>query len=520
MPTNTPELAFWKMAEEQPGHIAVVDPDGRNVTAGELLASANRIVHALRAMGLQPGDAIAVVLANSAPVFELYMACVQAGFYLTPISGSLSAPEIAYIVQDCGAKAIVCSERYADVVRTAADSLQFPAKARFVVGSAPGFSSYEAWKSDYPSSTPDKRRTGASMTYSSGTTGRPKGVRRPLIEAPPEPVAHANASFLMLFGIQPRAEGVHLVVAPLYHTAVLNFSTNHLHMGHTVVIMDRFTPEGALERMDRYKVTTSHLVPTHFHRMLALPPEVKSKFKLASLRTMIHSAAPCPVDTKRRMLEWWGPVIYEYYAASEGGGTTATPQDWLAHPGTVGKAWPISQIKILDDEGNEKPVGEPGTVYMSMGNHKFEYHKDQQKTQNAWRGSFFTVGDVGYLDKDGFLFLCDRKIDMIISGGVNIYPAEIEAALLSHSAVADAAVFGIPDDDWGEQVMAVLEVNPGYTAGPALVEQLQSFCKERLAGYKIPKRIEFTEALPRDANGKLHKRKLRDPFWVGRSRAI
>ena len=203
-----------------------------------------------------------------------------------------------------------------------------------------------------------------------------------------------------------------------------------------------------------------------------------------------------------------------------GGGTTATPQDWLAHPGTVGKAWPISQLKILDDDGNEKATGEPGTVYMSMGQHRFEYHKDEQKTQNAWRGSFFTVGDVGYLDKDGFLFLCDRKIDMIISGGVNIYPAEIEAALLSHPAVRDAAVFGIPDDDWGEQVMAVLESNPEFTAGPALADELRAFCKETLASYKIPKRIDFTEALPRDPNRKLHKRKLRDPFWAGRSRAI
>jgi long-chain acyl-CoA synthetase len=344
-----PEFAFWKMAEEQPEALAIVEHEGREIKAGELLASANRLVHALRAKGLQPGDAIAMVLANSAPVLELYMACVQAGLYVTPVSGGLSASEIAYIVQDCGAKVVVCSERYADVVRAAADSIGFPADARFVVGSAPGFASYESWKSDYPVTTPDNRRTGASMTYSSGTTGRPKGVRRPLVNAPPEPVAHANASFLMLFGIQPRNAGVHLVVAPLYHTAVLNFCTNHLHMGHTIVIMDKWSPEGTLERIQKYKVTSSHMVPTHFHRMLALPPEVKAKFDLSSLRTVIHSAAPCPVETKRKMLEWWGPVIYEYYAASEGGGTTATPQDWLAHPGTVGKAWPISQLKILDD---------------------------------------------------------------------------------------------------------------------------------------------------------------------------
>jgi long-chain acyl-CoA synthetase len=515
-----PEFAFWKMAEEQPDALAIVEHEGREIRAGELLASANRLVHALRELGLKPADSIAIVLANSAPVFELYMACVQAGFYLTPVSGHSSPSEIAYIVQDCGAKAIVCSQRYADNVRTAADSLNFPMNARFVVGAAPGFASYEAWKASYPSTTPDNRRTGASMTYSSGTTGKPKGVRRPLIEAPPEIVAHNNASFLMLFGIQPRANGVHLVAAPLYHTAVLNFATNHLHMGHALVIIDKWSPEGVLERIEKYKVTASHMVPTHFHRMLGLPPEVKAKYDLSSLRTIIHSAAPCPVETKRKMIDWWGPVIYEYYAASEGGGTTASPQDWLAHPGTVGKAWPISQLKILDDEGNDKPLGEPGVVYMSMGQHKFEYHKDQDKTNKAWRGSFFTVGDVGYLDKDGFLFLCDRKIDMIISGGVKIYPAEVEGALLQHPAVRDAAVFGIPEQEFGEQTMAVLEVNPGFEAGPKLADELTAFLKANIAHYKLPKRIEFTEALPRDPNGKLHKRKLRDPYWEGRSRAI
>jgi long-chain acyl-CoA synthetase len=301
---------------------------------------------------------------------------------------------------------------------------------------------------------------------------------------------------------------------------VLSFASNHLHMGHTLVLMDKWTPEGTLDLIEKYKVTTSHMVPTQFRRLLALPESVKQGRNLSSLRHMIHSAAPCPVDVKHAMLKWWGPVIYEYYSASEGGGTTATPQDWLAHPGTVGKAWPISQIKIIRDDGTDAAPGEVGTVYISMGQHKFEYFKDQEKTRNSWRGSFFTVGDAGYLDADGFLFLCDRKSDMIISGGVNIYPAEIESVLCGHPKVGDVAVFGIPDEDWGEQVKAVIEPAPGAEAGPELAQDILAFCKQHLAAFKVPKTVDFMPQLPRDPNGKLYKRKLRDPYWAGRDRAI
>jgi long-chain acyl-CoA synthetase len=325
--------------------------------------------------------------------------------------------------------------------------------------------------------------------------------------------------FLTLFGIRPR-EGVHLVVSPLYHTAVLNFCTNHLHFGHTVVLMDRWTPEDMLERVARHRVTNTHMVPTQFRRLLSLPAEVKQRADVSSLRHVIHSAAPCPVDVKRQMLDWWGDVIYEYYAASEGGGTLATPQDWRAHPGTVGKAWPISTLRVVRDDDRDCAPGEVGTVYMRMGPHRFEYHKDKQKTASTWRDEFFTVGDAGYLDAEGFLFLCDRKSDMIISGGVNVYPAEIEAVLHGHPAVADVAVFGVPDDDWGEQIKAVVETAPASPPGPALAEEILGYCRERLASFKCPKTIDFTAALPRDPNGKLYKRKLRDPYWAGRDRAI
>jgi long-chain acyl-CoA synthetase len=311
---------------------------------------------------------------------------------------------------------------------------------------------------------------------------------------------------------------VHIVVAPLYHTAVLSFCLNHLHNGDAVVLMEKWTPEGMLELIEKERVTSSHMVPTHFNRLLALPDEVKRRHDLSSLRHIIHSAAPCPVEVKRRMLEWWGPVIYEYYAASEGGGTAVGPKEWLERPGTVGKAWPVSEIRVLDDDGKPSAPRQPGTVYIKMGDYKFEYHKDRGKTDSAWKQGFFTVGDAGYLDEDGYLYLCDRKSDMIISGGVNIYPAEIEAVLITHPRVRDVAVFGIPDDDWGEQVKAVVELH--QPPGPDTVEELRRFCAEKLAKLKIPRSFDFTDALPRDPSGKLYKRKLRDPYWEGRSRAI
>jgi long-chain acyl-CoA synthetase len=262
------------------------------------------------------------------------------------------------------------------------------------------------------------------------------------------------------------------------------------------------------------------MVPTQFHRLLALPDEVKQRYDVSSLRHMVHAAAPCPVDVKRRMLDWWGKSIFEYYAASEGGGTLVTPEEWLEYPGTVGRAWPSSEIRILDDAGAQLPTGTTGTVYMALGAADFKYHKDDGKTAANRRDGFFTVGDVGYLNEAGYLFLCDRKIDMIISGGVNIYPSEVEAQLLTHPKIADVAVFGIPHEDWGEEVKAVVEPAPGSAAGPALAEEILAWCAANIAKYKSPKTIDFIEVMPRDPNGKLYKRKLRDPYWAGRERAI
>ncbi|MGZ4190273.1 MAG: acyl-CoA synthetase [Actinomycetota bacterium] len=514
------DLGFWNVALADPSHLTLVEPDGREHSAGDLLAACNQVVHGLRALGLQPGDVVATVLPNGAPMLELTLAALQAGWYLVPMNHHLAGPEIAYILQDSEAKAFVTHERFADAVSVAAKEAGYPAEASFAVGDIDGFRPYGELKEGQPSEMPSDRKPGAVMNYTAGTTGRPKGVRRPIPDIDPDMQATLNGAFLMLFGMQAHDDNVHLVVSPLYHTAVLTFGLDALHLGHTVVLMDKWTPEGTLERIERYKVTTSHMVPTQFRRLLALPDDKKNAHDLSSLRHMVHSAAPCPVEVKQRMLDWWGPVIDEYYAASEGGGTLATAEDWIRKPGTVGKAWPISQIKILDDEDNEQPPGTSGTVWIKMGEYRFEYHKDKAKTDKSWKEGFFTVGDVGYLDEDGYLFLNDRKIDMIISGGVNIYPAEIEKELASHPKVFDVAVFGIPNDDWGEEVKAVVEPVDGVEPGPELAEELTQFCRDRLAGYKVPRSFDFIEEMPRDPNGKLYKRKLRDPYWAGKERAI
>jgi long-chain acyl-CoA synthetase len=312
------DLGFWSIAADDPDHLAVVAPDGTEVSARELLESANQLVHGLRQLGLQPGDSIAMVLPNSVEVFELYLAAGQAGWYLIPINHHLVGPEIAYIVQDCDAQAFVAHERFADTSSAAAKELGFPAERSFAVGSVPGFTPYESLKAGQPTTPPSDRRTGAVMNYTSGTTGKPKGVRRSLPVGDPESSALAFGGMLLLFGLQPHDDNVHICGSPLYHTAVLVFAGGSLHLGHTVVLMDKWTPEGMLELIDRYQVTSSHMVPTQFHRMLALPEETKARYELSSLRHMVHAAAPCPIDVKRRMLEWWGPVIDEYYAASAG----------------------------------------------------------------------------------------------------------------------------------------------------------------------------------------------------------
>ncbi|MEI7592080.1 MAG: acyl-CoA synthetase [Actinomycetes bacterium] len=520
MSEPTIELGFWRMAKADPDRMALITPDGRENTAGELLAAANRVSHGLRALGLDRGDTVAAVMPNGIEFLQLYLGATQIGLYITPINHHLVGPEIAYIVNDSEAKVLVGDERFAPELTKALSELSVPENARFAVGAIVGFKPWSDLLAGQPDGAPSDRIAGSPMHYTSGTTGRPKGVKRALIDIDPDVLGELYSGFQGMFGVQPLDGNVHITGSPLYHTAVLMWTANALHMGHTVVVMDKWTPEGMLQLIEANKVTTSHMVPTQFHRILALPEDVRLSYDMSSLRCMVHAAAPCPPEVKRRMIEWWGDAVMEYYAATEGGGTIVTAAEWTAKPGTVGKAWPGSEIRILDENNQDVAVGSEGTVYMSLALADFEYKGDATKTSDNRTQGFFTVGDWGLLDEDGYLFLKDRKSDMIISGGVNIYPAEIEGALLTFPLIADVAVFGIPNDDWGEEIKAVVQPADGVEAGDDLRDKILAFCIENLAGYKRPKSIDFTPELPRDPSGKLFKRKLRDPYWQGRDAQI
>jgi long-chain acyl-CoA synthetase len=514
-------LGFWGRAQQNPDWIAAIEADGTQHAAGDLLGRVNQITHGLRARGLRAGDGIAALLPNGAAAIELYLAALQSGWYLTPINWHFTAPEMAYIVRDCEAKAFFAHQRFAAAGLAAADQAGLAPEARFSIGGeVPGFTPVEVLRGGQPEGMPADRTAGTTMHYTSGTTGRPKGVRRALSGMDPDEAAELTTLLLQLFGITAADGNVHLITSPNYHTAVTVFGGSALHMGHTLVCMDSWDSEQALALVQRYKVTNSHMVPTQFKRMLSLPEATRSRYDLASMQWLIHAAAPCPVGIKQAMLDWWGPCVYEYYAATEGGGTLATPQDWRARPGTVGTPWPMSEVMIADDAGSPCPPGTPGTVYMKMGLSDFEYKDDPEKTAGNRLRGFFTVGDIGYLDPDGYLFLCDRKADMIISGGANIYPAEIEAEIIMHPEVADVAVFGIPDEEWGEQIKAIVQPKVGVLPGPELAADILAFLDGRLARMKWPKSIDFTGALPRDPSGKLLKRRLRDPYWEGRDSFI
>ncbi len=464
------------------------------------------------------------MLPNCREFIELYLAALQIGLVFTPINHHLVGPEIAYIVNDSEASVLVGHRQFADALAGAATELELSKDHWFSVGDVAGFRDFEELAADQPTTAPPGRTAGMAMHYTSGTTGRPKGVRRSLPDMEPSELGSLYAMFMMLFGVQPFDDNVHLTGSPLYHTAVLLWTSNSLHLGHTIVLMDKWSPEDCLRLIDEHRVTTSHMVPTQFHRMLALPEEVRNRYDVSSTRCMVHAAAPCPPDVKRRMIDWWGNSIMEYYAATEGGGTIITAEEWLRKEGSVGKAWAGADVRIYDDEGNRLGPNQVGTIYMGLTQADFEYKGDESKTK-ANRiydrdGAFFTVGDVGELDDDGYLFLRDRKIDMIISGGVNIYPSEIEGAFLSNPAVGDVAVFGIPNDDWGEEVKAVIEPAEGHVADEAYEADLRAWAEENLASYKRPRSYDFTTEMPRESTGKLFKRKLRDPYWEGRAAQI
>ena len=511
-------IGLWAIAARTPEAPAVFGPDGTAVSYADLAREADRYGRGFQALGLTAGDTVAALLPNGVTALAVYFAAIETGLYVVPVNWHQAAAEVAYILGDSAAGVFVAHERFALAAGQAAGLAGV--SHRFAVGSVPGFEPLGTLGDDGSYERPFPRTHGAPMLYTSGTSGRPKGVRRPLTGADPDGAAATAAWFFHLFGLAPFEGHVHLCGSPLYHTAVLNFAAISVQLGHPVVLMDGWDPEDALRLIERHRVTHTHTVPTQFRRMLALPGAVRARYDTSSLRAVIHSAAPCPPEVKWQMIAWLGPVIVEYYAATEGGGTLITSQEWLRKPGSVGLPWAGSQVRVLDRAGQEVAPGQQGLVYMKMGSSSFAYHRDEEKTRAARAGDLFTVGDIGYLDSDGYLFLCDRSSDVIISGGVNIYPAEIEAELSGHPAVADAAVFGIPHDDWGEEVKAMVEPVAGAQPGPALTDELLAFLAGRVARFKLPRTIDYTAQLPRDPNGKLYKRRLRDPYWAGRERAI
>lgn len=500
-------------------HFAGIHPDApaviagdRTVTFAELNARANQLVRALRARGIKTGDGVALMCSNRVEFVEVCVAAERGGLRLTPVNWHLNGDEAGYIVDDCEAIAFVADARFADAAGAAAATAPGATVRLALGGPIDGFDDYEDAVTAEDGADIEDPVLGTRMLYTSGTTGRPKGVFRPPATAAETAVAAAAAATVS--GYQAGTGQLHLCTGPLYHAAPLMISlAPSLNAGVGVVLMDGWDARETLVLTDRYGITHSHMVPTMFHRLLSLPQDVRDAYDVSSLQFIIHGAAPCPVPVKAALIEWWGPIVYEYYAATEGSGTAVHSADWLKKPGTVGKPATEDHIRILDDGGADLPPNEAGTVYLkSPAVGRFNYFKDESKTEGAYRGDWYTLGDVGYLDEDGWLFLTDRSANLIISGGVNIYPAEIEAVLLTHPSVGDVGVIGVPNDEWGEEVKAVVEPQPGVGATPELAAELIAFCKEKLAGFKCPRSVDFTDELPRHDNGKLYKRALRDAY--------
>ena len=501
-----------------PSRHAVTHPDkpavimaetGETLSYAELDARSNRVAQLFRARGLKRGDTVAFFLENHFRYLELAWGAQRSGLYYVCISCKLTAPEVDYILAESGARLLVTQAALAKV----AGALEAPGLDRLMLdGAAPGFEEAEAALALMPPEPIEDESAGVDMLYSSGTTGRPKGVK---VALPDPPGIDQPNSLVMLahhlYGIGP--DSIYLCPAPLYHAAPLRWTMTTQRFGGTAVVMAHFDPEAALQAIERYKVTHAQFVPTHFVRMLKLPEDVRVRYDTSSLQVAFHAAAPCPVPVKQAMFDWWGPIIHEYYAGSEGNGMTAIgPADWLAHPGSVGRAV-HGKVHVCDEDGAELAPRETGLIFFESDT-KFEYHNDPDKTASARnRHGWSTLGDVGWVDEEGFLYLTDRQSFMIISGGVNIYPQEIENHLVTHPKVADVAVVGGPHDEMGEEVIAVVQLVPGQAGSPELVSELTAFCRQSLSGIKTPRRIDFVAELPRHATGKLYKRLLRDRYW-------
>ncbi len=491
---------------------------GETVTYGQLDRQSNRIAQLFRSLGLQAGDHIAIFMENNARFFEICWGAQRSGLIYTAISSRLTAPEVDYIVGDCGARLFVTS-RYLAERATELRPLMANARHRFMVdGTIDGYASWEEAVAGQPATPIADQTQGHDMLYSSGTTGRPKGV---LPVVPKQPIDAENPLLAItskLYGMG--TDTIYLSPAPLYHAAPLRFNMSVMRLGGTSVIMENFDAEDYLRLVGEHHITHTQVVPTMFVRFLKLPDEVRAKYDVSSLKCAIHAAAPCPIPVKEKMIEWWGPIVWEYYGGTEGNGLTmCNATEWMAHKGTVGKAV-VGKLKICDDAGEELPPGEPGTVYFADGR-PFEYHNDPKKTaESRHPKGWTTLGDVGFVDADGFLHLTDRKAFMIISGGVNIYPQEAENLLINHPKVMDCAVFGVPNEDFGEEVKAVVQPRDMSDASPQLAEELIAYCKQHLAAIKCPRSIDFEAELPRHPTGKLYKRLLRDRYWQGKASRI
>jgi acyl-CoA synthetase (AMP-forming)/AMP-acid ligase II len=511
--------AFADTTPEKPA--VVMAGSGRVITYRDLDSEANRVSHLFRSLGLRPGDHVAFCLENHPRFHGLAWGAHYAGLYYTAMSSRLTTDEMAYIVDDCDAQAFVTSAYKADQAAELLGLLPAGVKPFMMDGAVDGYEPYEEAIAAQPATPlPEERTEGRDMLYSSGTTGRPKGIEAPLSGAP---VGSADAVHLLLSALYGgTADTVYLSPAPLYHSAPLRFTMAVHRLGATAVVMEHFDPAEALALIERYGVTHSQWVPTMFIRMLKLPADVRQRHNLSSLQVAVHAAAPCPLAVKEQMIEWWGPILYEYYAGTEGNGfVCCNSEEWLAHRGTVGRSL-VGEVHILDEDGNELPTGEPGTIYFG-GGAEFTYHNDPDKTAAAHDPAghgWTTLGDVGYLDGDGFLYLTDRKAYMIITGGVNVYPQEAENVLAMHPKVADVAVFGIPHDEFGEEVKAVVEPLSMDDAGPELERELVAYCREHLADVKCPRTVDFRRELPRHPTGKLYKRLLKDEYWKGHETRI
>jgi long-chain acyl-CoA synthetase len=502
------------IASQAPDRPAVIMArSAQRATFADLDTASNRLANLLRERDIQPAETVAIFAENHPRFLEVAWAAQRAGLYYTAINSHLTADEAAYIANDSGAGVVVSTAALAAVAVEAFSPRTTPKiRVRLLLGDErDGWERYESAVDAQPSTPIADELEGDFLLYSSGTTGRPKGIKRPLSLAPLGKGPPAAVPFLQALGFQ--AGDVYLCPAPLYHAAPLAWSMGAQRLGGTVVVMERFDPVEALALIEEHRVTHAQFVPTMFVRLLKLSDEERVAHDVSSLRAVVHAAAPCPVEVKRAMIDWWGPIISEYYSATEGiGATFITAHEWLAHPGSVGKAM-LGVAHILDDEGNELPVGEIGTVWFS-GGYDFDYHNDPQKTAAAKdpRG-YSTVGDVGYLDAEGYLYLTDRKAFMIISGGVNIYPQEAENVLITHPQVLDVGVIGVPDPEMGEAVKAVVQPVQWEDAGPELEAELISYCRDRLAAYKCPRSVDFDKELPRLDTGKLYKQRLRTKYW-------